>query len=346
MFIRKIKKEGVKMKKRSIISLITSAVMTVATMSVFTAGVSAASNDMFEYEIQDGKCVVTEYIGSSTGEITVGRCGNSYPAKIGDEAFAESKVTSVVLPRYVRAIGNSAFRDCKSLESITIYCDSIEFYGGEKVFQGCTFLTTIRGYTGSNAESYANRYGYEFEAIDEENEEGEHLSIFEEGKKITVYGVSDANDLYAKEITPCDSTGDGCPIYKALKEKASDEILFARSLSTKRAVSGSFTYKIELDTDFGEYDDEEVYMITWREGGSVKITKTIVIDGYASCKTTNIGNCVIVKSNAKTEKIVTADYTDVAPTTTTTVATTVPAVTENLSDLAAGEGVILSETAL
>ena len=330
------------MKKRSIISLITSAVMTVATMSVFTAGVSAASNDMFEYEIQDGKCVVTEYIGSSTGEITVGRCGNSYPAKIGDEAFADSKVTSVILPNYVKAIGNRAFSGCKNLESITIYCDSIEFYGGEKVFEDCPYLTTIRGNEGSNAEDFAERYGYEFEAIDENEYEGDYLSISKDGKKITVYGVSTFNDLYTEDITTCNSTGDGCPIYKALKEKTPNDILFAQTLSTKRAVTGTYTYKIELDTDFGEYDNEEVYMIIWREGGSVRITKTIVIDGYASCRASTIGNCVIVKSNAKTEKIVTADYTDLAPTTTTTV----PAVTENLSDLAAGEGVILSETAL
>lgn len=89
---------------------------------------------------------------------------------IGDFAFLECKnLESVTIPDSVTEIGDSAFCICTSLTSITILNPYCKIYDEpDTISNDCTpassfYTGVIRGYEGSTAESYANRYNYKFE---------------------------------------------------------------------------------------------------------------------------------------------------------------------------------------
>ena len=108
--------------------------------------------------------------------------------------------TSIVIPEGTKGIADYAFEDCTGLTSITIPDSVISI--GESTFWGCTGLTsitipksimnigdqafgyyldeendtiakipdfTIYGYTGTAAETYANKNGFTFVALDDEH---------------------------------------------------------------------------------------------------------------------------------------------------------------------------------
>ena len=84
---------------------------------------------------------------------------------IGYRAFyCCTALTSITIPDSVKSIGYEAFYCCTALASITIP-DSVTSIS-DYAFSGCTLLTTIYGYTGSYAETYAVENGYTFIALD------------------------------------------------------------------------------------------------------------------------------------------------------------------------------------
>ncbi|MDE6775990.1 MAG: leucine-rich repeat protein, partial [Ruminococcus sp.] len=115
---------------------------------------------------------------------------------IGNNAFIHCKgFESITIPSSVISIGDSAFYMCSGLKSITILNPFCKIYdnahticsGTDMVFEnadvmpealsrestnfngyyGYYFNGVIRGYSGSTAETYAEKYGYDFESIGE-----------------------------------------------------------------------------------------------------------------------------------------------------------------------------------
>lgn len=69
---------------------------------------------------QDGITMQT-VTGNVTVPQTVEYKGTTYTVtKVADEGFAESKVTSVVLPQTIKEIGNNAFANCENLTSVNL----------------------------------------------------------------------------------------------------------------------------------------------------------------------------------------------------------------------------------
>ena len=105
----------------------------------------------------------------SLGECVFWDCGKLESAKIGSgvkaleyNAFCKCrKLKSISLSQGLERIGDCAFEYCDSLKSITIP-DSVTSFGGN-VFP--TGETVISGSKGSAAETFANKYGYKFEAV-------------------------------------------------------------------------------------------------------------------------------------------------------------------------------------
>ncbi len=88
-------------------------------------------------------------------------------------AYCEN-VKSIEVPDSVTSIGNWSFNCCSSLESITILNPDCEIFDSKEVIcngynenRDPYFNGTIRGYEGSTAQAYAEKYGYKFEPIEE-----------------------------------------------------------------------------------------------------------------------------------------------------------------------------------
>lgn len=75
-----------------------------------------------------------------------------------------TNLKNVKLGKNVLGIGENAFGNCTSLESITINNPNIDLESAESAIIPAT--TTIYGYTGSTAQTYAEKYGNEFIALD------------------------------------------------------------------------------------------------------------------------------------------------------------------------------------
>ncbi len=142
----------------------------------------------YTYTISDVQVTITGCDTAINGDIELPSEIDGYPVtSIGYKAFFGcSSLANITIPDSVTSIGSFVFSGCNSLTSITIPAGvaSIEdyaFYGcsslisitipdsvtsiEDYVFFGCNNLT-IYGYTGSYAETYANKNDIPFVALD------------------------------------------------------------------------------------------------------------------------------------------------------------------------------------
>ena len=84
---------------------------------------------------------------------------------IGNYAFYYcTSLTSVTIPESVTYIGSYAFNSCNRLASVTILNPDCSFNSVNGTL-GVAGTTTIYGYRGSSAQTYAEKYGYKFVPI-------------------------------------------------------------------------------------------------------------------------------------------------------------------------------------
>ena len=126
---------------------------------------------------------------------------------IETEAFMLSGIESVTLPLSVSHIGQSAFAICWRLKELTILNDSCYICDGcQTIFNDFTEdlaetrTLTLRGYEGSTAQEYAEKYGIKFEIADD-SERG--YSKVVEGA-LTYYVYPDH-----AELIECDTSAEG-----------------------------------------------------------------------------------------------------------------------------------------
>ncbi|MDD5858504.1 MAG: leucine-rich repeat domain-containing protein [bacterium] len=85
----------------------------------------------WKYTISDGVVTVTGYTGSSTS-ITIPSTLGGYPVKkIGNNAFENSSIRSVVIPEGIISIGTAAFKNCSALNSVTINARELQDVTGD-----------------------------------------------------------------------------------------------------------------------------------------------------------------------------------------------------------------------
>ena len=115
-------------------------------------------------ELDDGTLEITKYAGNSATCVIPGEIDGKKVTEIGDSAFKGcTELTSITIPDGVTGIGNKAFSDCTSLETVTIPASVT--YVRDSAFYGCTSLksvtvpesvTYIGGY--AFAECYSLKY--------------------------------------------------------------------------------------------------------------------------------------------------------------------------------------------
>ena len=125
---------------------------------------------------------------------------------IGEGAFAYcDSLTTVTISEGVRSIGEWAFMDCDSLTTVTIPRNVTSI--GDNAFYK-SGLTTIYGYSGSCAESYAKENGFAFIALAELHDTKSGITVaatavdtFPENAERAVSVVDTANDRITYDIS-------------------------------------------------------------------------------------------------------------------------------------------------
>ncbi len=122
------------MKKIITLILSISLILTLC-FSLCACGQSASPAEDFEYEFTDGTVTITGYIGTDL-EIVIPDTIEERPVTvIGENAFSEYDMTSIVIPEGVTTIERNAFSQCSMLEKIS-FPDSLKeiyYYEGTDI---------------------------------------------------------------------------------------------------------------------------------------------------------------------------------------------------------------------
>ena len=74
-------------------------------------------------------------------------------------------LTDVTIPASVTSIGDGPFLECPSLASVTILNPNCDIFDERQPDYPFFSHAVIKGYAGSTAQTYANKYGYKFESL-------------------------------------------------------------------------------------------------------------------------------------------------------------------------------------
>jgi len=83
-------------------------------------------------------------------------------------------LTSIILPKSIESIGNYTFINCYNLTSIIIKNPKCKIYDNKSTMS--SFNGTIYGYENSTAQAYAEKYGYNFAVIKDDNTSDETVA--------------------------------------------------------------------------------------------------------------------------------------------------------------------------
>ena len=119
------------------------------------------SQSEFKYTTSDGKVTITGYIGNSLDVVIPSNIDGFPVTDIGEAAFRNAYVRSVVIPSSVRHIGWFTFSGCTCLESITLPSSILSIEYG--AFDYCPKSLTVKCDKGSYAEAYAKSWGMRVE---------------------------------------------------------------------------------------------------------------------------------------------------------------------------------------
>lgn len=114
-----------------------------------------------------------------------------------------SSLETITIPDSVTKIGEYAFEDCTALTSVIIQnpnCeindDAYTFTNGYDENWNAFFAGTIYGYTGSTAQAYAEKYGYNFSALDD------IVQVTTYNEAVTTTGVTTTAPTYTTTTKP------------------------------------------------------------------------------------------------------------------------------------------------
>lgn len=99
----------------------------------------------FETKADGSGVSITKYIGSAETVTIPEKIGGKTVTKIGSSAFAGNEtIKKVIVAKTVTKIENFAFKNCKALETVTLFDASFGYDGiADNAFSGCDALKTI-----------------------------------------------------------------------------------------------------------------------------------------------------------------------------------------------------------
>ena len=100
------------------------------------SGKDANDNSVWQYEIHDGKTVITAYKGKAP-VLTVPEELDGYPVdEIGDNVFSgNTRIKEIIIPETIRITGSRVFENCTELTRVTM--SSLQKTIPSRTFSGC-----------------------------------------------------------------------------------------------------------------------------------------------------------------------------------------------------------------
>ena len=148
-------------------------------------------------ELDDGTLEITKYAGNSATCVIPGEINGKKVTEIGDSAFKGcTELTSITIPDGVTGIGNKAFSDCTSLETVTIPASVT--YVRDSAFYGCTSLKSVtipESVTYIGGYAFAECYSLKYADIPA-NVSGIGLSPFCNCRSLENINTDEANKWY------------------------------------------------------------------------------------------------------------------------------------------------------
>lgn len=126
---------------------------------------TTTSAESFKYVKENGGITLTGYTGKLTSVVIPERIDGLPVLKIGERAFAETSVRSVVLPSSCVEVDWFAFLGCYALNTVYISGGVSEI--GYGAFDSCSRALVIYCESDSYAERYARSFGIAYEHINE-----------------------------------------------------------------------------------------------------------------------------------------------------------------------------------
>lgn len=117
-------------------------------------------NVEFEYIKENGGITITKYVGKQTNVKIPNKIEQLPVLKIGENAFADTKVKNITLPSGCTTIDWFAFYGCYALT--TVYISAEVEAIGYGAFDSCSKSLTIFCEKGSYAEKYAKSFGIKY----------------------------------------------------------------------------------------------------------------------------------------------------------------------------------------
>ena len=114
----------------------------------------------FEYIKENGGITITKYIGNKTTVQIPNKIEQLPVLKIGESAFADTKVKSITLPSSCTEVDWFAFYGCYALS--TVYISSNVNTIGYGAFDSCSKSLTIYCERNSYAQKYAQSFGISY----------------------------------------------------------------------------------------------------------------------------------------------------------------------------------------
>ena len=131
-----------------------------STTTTLTPDEDPAAEVEFEYIKENGGITITKYTGKKTTVKIPNKIEQLHVYKIGENAFADTKVKSITLPSSCTEIDWFAFYGCYALS--TIYISENVKTIGYGAFDSCSKALTIYCVKNSYAQKYAQSFGISY----------------------------------------------------------------------------------------------------------------------------------------------------------------------------------------
>ena len=117
----------------------------------------------FKYTVQGNEAIITGYSGQDTDIVIPSSIDGYRVTAIGDNAFEDTMLTSVIISNGVKQVGWFAFNGCMKLKSIVAPSSITEI--GYSAFGNPGSSLTLYCHEGSYALSYAKSFGITYAVV-------------------------------------------------------------------------------------------------------------------------------------------------------------------------------------